>query len=75
MQIKLQPIVFDDNGEEVKLNDMVMIQTRKMSAPAAAQLNDITMTVITVTFADLSFGIDSQMLRKSDIKSFIKMKA
>lgn len=74
MKIELLPRIIDDNNIEVRENDVIMIQTKEMTDPAPALVNNIETTLVTITFLDAIYGNQPCMLRASEIKSLVKTK-
>lgn len=74
MKIEMLPRIIDDNDVEVKENDSIIIQTKKMSEPSLAVVNEIGATYIIVTFVDILFGNQPTMLHAKEIKYLAKSK-
>lgn len=74
MKIELLPRIIDDNQNEVKEKDLVMIQTKDMTEPATAMIIDIQTTLVTVRLLDNVFNNQPFTLRASEIASLTKTK-
>lgn len=74
MKIELLPRIIDDNQNEVKEKDLVMIQTKDMTEPATAMIIDIQTTLVTVRLLDSVFNNQPFTLRASEIVSLTKTK-
>lgn len=74
MKIELLPRIIDDNQNEVKEKDLVMLQTKDMTEPATAMIIDIQTTLVTVTLLDSVFNNQPFTLRASEIVSLTKTK-
>lgn len=74
MKIELVTRIIDDNNNEVKENDTVMIQTKEMTEPAPAIVINIQTTIFTIRFMDAIYGNQPRILRTSEIIYLIKSK-
>ena len=74
MKIELLPRIIDDNQNEVKEKDLVMLQTKDMTEPATAMIIDIQTTLVTVTLLDSVFNNQPFTIRASEIVSLTKTK-
>lgn len=74
MKITMVPRIIDDNGQEVKENDIVIAQTKGMSEPSLAIINKIETIIVTMTFVDILLGNKPQNFRANDIIYMVKSK-
>lgn len=74
MKIELLPRIIDDNQNEVKEKDLVMLQTKDMTEPATAMIIDIQTTLVTIRLLDSIFNNQPFTLRASEIVSLTKTK-
>lgn len=77
MHIRMMPRIIGDDGEEIKEGDLVMVKFRKSDTGEAitAQVEDIQMTMLTLTLSDAIGSRKPRMYRVQDIleiKKFIQ---
>lgn len=74
MKVKLLPRIISDNNEELKEKDLVLVKIKNSDNKDAelAQINDIQMTIITLTFNDSIEYAGTHTFRVSDIEKLVK---
>lgn len=74
MKVKLLPRIISDNNEELKEKDLVLVKIKNSDNKDAelAQINDIQMTIITLTFNDSIEYAGTHTFRVKDIERLEK---
>lgn len=74
MKIKLCPRIISDDDQELKEKDLVLVKIKNSETAHAelAQINDIQMTIITLTFHDSLEYPGTHTFRVSDIEKLEK---
>ena len=74
MKVKLLPRIISDNNEELKEKDLVLVKIKNSDNKDAelAQINDIQMTIITLTFNDSIEYTGTHTFRVTDIERLEK---
>lgn len=67
MELKLITRLYDDAGNECKLGDTILIQSKNMDMAGKAIIQDIKTSYFTVIFDDRLIGYHSAKFRPSDI--------
>lgn len=74
MKVKLLPRIISDDNQELKEKDLVLVKIKNSDTKHSelAQINDIQMTIITLTFNDSLEHSGTHAFRVSDIESLEK---
>lgn len=74
MEIKFVIRLYDDNGDECKIGDSVIIQTKDMNDVAVGVIKNIQTNLLTLEFDDPLIGYEPKNIRKTDILQCILYK-
>lgn len=74
MKVKLLPRIISDDNQELKEKDLVLVKIKNSDTKHSelAQINDIQMTIITLTFNDSLEHSRTHTFRISDIEKLEK---
>ena len=74
MKVKLLPRIISDDNQELKEKDLVLVKIKNSDSKDAelAQINDIQMTIITLTFNDSLEFNGTHTFRVTDIEKLEK---
>lgn len=69
MQIKTVHRIYDDNGEECKRGDVVLIRTKDMDEPCQATIDTIMTNLASFILDDPIYGVKPMKTRVTDVMS------
>lgn len=73
MQVKTVPVLIDDEGNECRVGDDIIVTTPYIDYPSKATIVGLGLSVITLKFEDRMIGGDDMDFRFDQIRSCKKM--
>lgn len=67
MKIKMIPIIYDDNNEECRIGDTILVRTKRIPDLSPAKIQNISTTFITLIFDDPYIGYQPINIRTNEI--------
>lgn len=67
MKIQMIPVIYDDNNEECRIGDTILVSTKKIPDLTPAKIKHISTTFVTLIFDDPLIGFQPINLRTNEI--------
>lgn len=66
MKIQMIPVIYDDDNNECRIGDTLIIRTKKITEPSVAKIKNIATTYVTLVFDDPMIGFQPINIRVTD---------
>lgn len=67
MKIRMIPIIIDDDDNECRIDDTILVRTKKITDLTPAKISNISTTFVTLLFDDPFIGYQPLNLRINEI--------